>query len=92
MLKGNIDTFFESLCNSEEVWISYNGRKYFIQGFWLDNERLQHLEVQDLDLWKIIWESNAEDQETNVDKFRKANIFNNKSFDEIQAEVEWLDE
>ena len=92
MLNGNRHVFIESLCNNEEVWIKYNGKKYFIEGFWLGRERLQHLEVQDLDLWKIIWESNAEEQEANVDNFRKARIFNGKSFDEIQDEVKWLDE
>lgn len=92
MKNGNINEFIDKLWSGEELIYTYNGKKYFSQGYILDDGRyrfeLQQWEPEGNLLWKVEGLSNQE----SLEKFLKEPLFDGKTFWEIEKDAEWVDE
>lgn len=60
MINGNIEEFTDKLLYGEELIYFYNGKKYFSQGYTLDDGRYRF----ELQLWepegKVLWKVEKE--------------------------------
>ena len=91
MINGNVQEFVEGLHYGDERFFLYNGKKYFIQGYF-ENEKpmleLYVLEPPDSDFeWRVF----SDDKNYPVAEFEEAKIFDVKSIWEIEKEIEWVD-
>lgn len=91
MINGNIDEFMDKLWDGEELIYTYNGKKYFSQGYNLDNG-VYRLELQ---LWEpygdVLWFTEGISRQDSVESFLKAAVFDGKTFWEVEKSIEWVD-
>ncbi len=91
MINGNIDEFMDKLWDGEELIYTYNGKKYFSQGYNLDNGTYR-FEVQ---LWEpqadVLWSIEGLDRQQSREAFLNEPLFEGKKFWEIEKEIEWVD-
>ena len=92
MINGDVNDFLDTLWVGEEVIFTYNGKKYFAQGYTRDD----NVSVHEVQLWepeaKVIWQEEGGSAEERILYFQNAQIFDGKSFLEIEREIEWVDE
>ena len=92
MINGNIDEFVEKLLDGEEVIYVYHGKKYFSQGYNLD-DGTYYFELQQ---WEptvtVLWSVKGLDRPASLDAFLKEPLFDGKTFWECEKEIEWVDE
>lgn len=91
MINGNVNEFMDGLYYGDERFFLYDGKKYFIQGYF-ENEKptleLYVLEPLDDDFhWRVF----SDNKDYPVSKFEEAKIFGGKTFWEIEKDVEWVD-
>ena len=71
MINGNIDEFVEKLLDGEEVIYVYHGKKYFSQGYNLD-DGTYYFELQQ---WEptasVLWSVTGLDRTASLDAFLK---------------------
>lgn len=91
MINGNIDEFVDKLWGGEELIYTYDGKKYFSQGYILDNGQyrfeLQEWEPKE----KMLWYVEGLTHQKSFDDFMKLPIFNGKTFWQVEQEIEWVD-
>ena len=91
MINGDIDEFIDKLWCGEEVIYTYNGKKYFSQGYINENGDY-HFELQ---MWEpvtdLLWEINGYNNQESFDAFLKEPLFEGKTFWEVEKEIEWVD-
>ncbi len=91
MINGNIDEFVDKLWGGEEVIYTYHGKKYFSQGYTLENGDY-HFELQ---MWepttKLLWKINGYTKQESLNAFLKEPFFDGKTFWEAEKEMEWVD-
>lgn len=91
MTNGDINEFMDKLWGGEELIYTYNGKKYFSQGY---NEKSGEY-VFELQLWepevKILWQVVGKDNQDSLDAFLKEPLFDGKTFWEAEKEIEWVD-
>lgn len=91
MINGNANEFISGLYYGDERFFLYNGKKYFIQGYF-ENEKptleLYILEPSDSD---FKWQAFSDGKDYPVAEFENAKIFDGKSFWEIEKNIEWVD-
>ncbi len=91
MINGNIDEFIDKLRFGEELIFIYNGRKYFSQGYCLDNGQYRF----ELQQWehegKMFWHVEGLDRQESFDAFMAQQFFDRKTFMEVEQEIEWVD-
>ena len=91
MINGNIDEFMLKLWGGEEVIYTYNGRKYFTQGYNLD-DGTYYFETQ---LWEpeetILWQVTGLSRQESLDAFLNEPLFEGKKFMEVEKDIEWVD-
>lgn len=92
MLNGNIKEFVDKLWGGEELIYTYKGKKYFSQGYVLENG-LYRFEVQQ---WepegKMLWYVEGLDHQASLDKFLEQPLFDGKRFWDAEQEMEWVDD
>lgn len=92
MLNGNIREFVDKLWGGEELIYTYKGKKYFFQGYVLENG-LYRFEVQQ---WepegKMLWYVEGLDHQSSLDKFLKQPLFDGKRFWDAEQEMEGVDD
>ncbi len=91
MINGNIDEFVDKLWSGEELSYTYNGRKYFSQGYLLDNGQYRF----ELQLWepegKMLWHIEGLTHQKSFDTFMEQPFFEGKTFWQVEQEIEWVD-
>lgn len=91
MINGNIDEFVDKLWGGEEVIYTYNGKKYFSQGYTQENGEY-HFELA---MWEpkteVLWEIDGHTNQESLDAFLKEPLFDGKTFWEAEKEMEWVD-
>ena len=91
MINGNVDDFIDTLWVGEEVVFTYNGKKYFAQGYTTDNGESVH----EVLLWepesKIVWQKKGGTADERMTAFQNDKIFDGKNFWEIEKQIEWED-
>lgn len=91
MINGNAKEFIAGLYYGDERFFTYKGKKYFIQGYHENKKPL--LEIYAIEPFDndFKWRVFSDDNNYPVAKFENAKIFDNKSFWEIENEIEWVD-
>ncbi|AOZ95331.1 hypothetical protein [Butyrivibrio hungatei] len=91
MINGNTDDFVSKLWDGEEVIYIYNGKKYFSQGYNLDDGRYRF----ELQLWEpqgeMLWKVEGLNRQESLEAFLKEPLFDGKTFWEVEKEIEWVD-
>ncbi len=91
MINGDINEFMDKLLGGEELIYTYNGNKYFSQGYNEDNGEY----VFELQLWepevKLLWQVSGKDKQNSLSAFLKEPLFEGKTFWEVEKEIEWVD-
>ena len=79
MRNGNIREFVDKLWDGEELIYIYNGKKYFSQGYVLENGQYRF----ELQQWepegKILWYVGGLDHQLSLDKFLEQPLFDGKN-------------
>ena len=79
MRNGNIREFVDKLWDGEELIYIYNGKKYFSQGYVLENGQygfeLQQWEPEG----KMLWYVGGLDHQLSLDKFLEQPLFDGKN-------------
>ena len=92
MLNGNIREFVDKLWGGEELIYTYNGKKYFSQGYTFENG-IYRFEVQQ---WepegKMLWYVEGLDHQSSLDKFLEQPLFDGKRFWDAEQDMEWVDD
>ncbi len=92
MIDGNVNEFVDGLYRGNEWWFLFNGKKYFIQGWWESGKATLALDdCSDVNNPNYMWERTADNMEENVDAFLNAPIWDGKTFWEVEYEMTWID-
>ena len=91
MINGNAQEFIAGLYYGDERFFLYNGRKYFIQGYYENGNPVLELYVLEPADSDFRWRSVSTDDSYPVAEFEKAEIFDNKTFWEVEKDMEWVD-
>ncbi|MBE6004541.1 MAG: hypothetical protein E7232_10740 [Lachnospiraceae bacterium] len=76
----------------EELIYTYNGKKYFSQGYTQENGDY-HFELQQWEpIGKTLWEIDGYSNKESVNLFLKEPLFDGKTFWEIEKQIEWVDD
>lgn len=92
MINGDLNDFIDKLTYGDEVLFSYEGKKYFIQGYKKNGICTLYLSQFEPPIDWYIWTCSRESKLQPVDEFLSAQIWDGKTFMEIESEVEWVDE
>jgi len=91
MINGNIDEFVQKLWEGQELEYVYNSKRYFSQGYNLDDGTYRF----ELQLWepeaKMLWEICGHSHQESFEAFLKEPLFDGKTFWEVEKEIEWVD-
>ena len=91
MCKEEKPYFFEKLYDGEEIIFTVLNKKYFVQGYFKDSR--YHFELQQwLPESKIIWKTSNNRMYDCVEEFLDSQLFDGKTFWDIENEIEWVDE
>lgn len=92
MINGNIDEFMDKLWSGEELIYTYNGKKYFSQGYIMDDGRYRF----ELQCWEpdadVLWKTEGLSNQDSLKAFLKEPLFDGKTFWEVEKELEWVDD
>ena len=93
MINGNVSEFVDHIHYGDELVFLFHNQKFFLQGFLEENGRYVHY----LDRWDppsntYIWTSRGDTHSYPVDDFLAAAIWEGKSFWDVEAEIEWVDD
>lgn len=94
MIDGNIKEFIDQLYFGQELVFIYEGKKYFIQGWWSDDYRettMQLIEITDDPSSETLWEFHSSKMSSCAEAFLSDPIWNGKDFLKIQENVVWSD-
>lgn len=91
MINGNAGEFIDGLYYGDERFFLYDERKYFIQGYYVDGKPALIMYILEPPDNEFKWESISKNNSYPVEEFENAEIFNNKSFWNIEREIEWVD-
>ena len=91
MINGSAQEFVEGLHYGDERFFLYNGKKYFIQGYFENDKPMLELYVFEPSDSDFEWRVFSDDNNYPVADFENAKIFEGKSFWEIEKDIEWVD-
>lgn len=91
MINGDVNEFIDGLYYGDERFFCYGGNKYFLQGYYVDGKPMLELYVVENPAVNLEWRMISNNGEYPVEGFENAQIFNGKSFWEIEKEIEWVD-
>lgn len=91
MINGDVNEFIDGLYYGDERFFLYEGNKYFLQGYCVDGKPMLELYVIENPAVDFEWHMISHNNEYPVKMFENAKIFNNKSFWEIEKEIEWVE-
>lgn len=93
MINGDIKLFMDDLYAGQELLFSYEGIRYFVQGWTVENGT-RHMECWEYESpgEEHLWERDGTSMVELANEFLIAPLWNGKSFEDIQSQVIWLDE
>ena len=94
MKRINVTEFIDQLYYGQEIVFIYQGRKYFIQGWWSDDRTEATMvltEENDMPFTGYLWEYHSEKMSECAEAFLSAKIWEGNSFLQIQNDVIWSD-
>ncbi len=91
MINGNAREFVDGLYYGDERFFLYGGKKYFIQGYGVEDKPFLEVYVLDPPDDPFVWKVISKDYNYPVADFERATIFGGKTFWEVENEIEWVD-
>lgn len=91
MINGDVNEFIDGLYYGDERFFLYNGRKYFIQGYYINGKPMLELYVLESSENDFSWQRISTDNNYPVADFESEKLFDGKSFWEIENDLEWVD-
>ena len=87
---GNVQEFVDHIYYGDELWFRYKGRLYFLEGWHNEN----HLDLKLYEMHKngkeYSWK--GDNKKYPVDEFINAKIWNDKTFWQVEQDIEWVDD
>ena len=93
MINGNPHDFADTVYSGQNIIFVYQGIKYWFQGYTLTPDHC-HMEIFQYlpPSEKDIWEYDGSSMEECLNAFLDARIFDDKTFWEVESEIEWVDD
>jgi len=94
MINGNIVEFIDKLYYGEELVFTYRNRKYFLQGFYIDDLKtaiMQLDDVSEIPFKGFIWEYQSNSMRECAEAFLNTPLRDGKVFIDIQEDITWAD-
>ena len=91
MINGSAKEFIQGLHYGDERFFLYNGNKYFIQGYFKKERPMLELYILESPDNNFEWRAFSNDNNYPVAEFENADIFNGKTFWEVEKDIEWVD-
>lgn len=92
MINGDSREFVDGLYYGDERFFLYNGKKYFVQGYYENKKPLLEVYILYPAENSFNWRAFSNDDSYPVAEFETAKIFDGKTFWEAEKEIEWTDE
>lgn len=92
MINGNPHDFIDTVYSGQEIFFFFNGKKFMFQGYM--ERDICYMEIQQHFPWNPneIWFAKGDSMLSCLDQFLDAPIFNQKTFWEVESEIEWVDD
>ena len=94
MINGKVSDFVDQLYYGQELVFLYQGKKYFIQGWWSDDRTIATLVLEEMNNQPFIgylWEYHADEMNKCVNAFLAVPLWDGKTFLQIENDVTWAD-
>jgi len=91
MTNGDEREFIDGLHYGDERFFLFHGRKYFVQGYFIDGKPMLEAYIFEPADNDFLWREFSTGKHYPVSAFENAKIFDGKSFWEAEKEMEWVD-
>ncbi len=91
MINGDAKEFIDGLYYGDERFFIYNKSKYFIQGYYTGEKPMLEIFILEPSDSNFEWRVISENESYPVSEFENAKIFNEKTFWQVEQEIEWVD-
>ena len=91
MINGDPKEFIDGLYYGDERFFRYDGCKYFIQGYYMDEKPMLELYVLEPSSNNFEWRAVSNNKSYPVLEFENTAIFNGKTFWQVERDIEWVD-
>lgn len=93
MINGSVSEFVDHIHYGDELVFLFRNQKFFLQGFLEEDGRYAlYLDRWDPPSNTYIWTGRGDTHGYPVDDFLAAAIWDGKSFWDVEAEIEWVDD
>jgi hypothetical protein len=93
MIDGNPYEFIETAYTGQDIVFLFNGKKYWFQGY-TKEDGIAHMEITQYSPEveeDLIWEVECNTMEECMKALQEDKIFNEKTFWEVEQEIQWVD-
>ncbi len=91
MINGDVKEFIDGLYYGDERFFMFKGCKYFLQGYYVEGKPMLEMYVLEPADSNFKWQAISDNESYPVSEFESANIFNGKTFWQVEQEIEWVD-
>lgn len=99
MINGDLNEFVDIANSGGELFFLYKEKKYFLQGWFKDNQHIMVLDCLDdeitenyeIDQYIYLWETKEKLMSLCAEKFLEAKLWNGRNFWQAEHEIEWFD-
>ena len=92
MINGDPYEFLDMVYSGQEILYSYNGIRYFYQGYCKNDVFYMEIFKYDFSNEGFVWKIKTDIDANSIEIFENAPIFEGKTFWEVEKEIEWLDD
>lgn len=91
MINGDAKEFIEGLYYGDERFFLYKGKKYFVQGYYINKKPMLEVYIFEPSDSDFEWRAFSKDNNYPIAEFENARIFDGKTFWEAEKDIEWVD-
>ncbi len=94
MINGKMTEFIDQIFTGQEIVFLYNGKKYFIQGWWDDATNSATMVLEEINgqpFANYLWEYHADTMTICAEAFLSAPLWEGKNIQQIETNVTWSD-
>ncbi len=91
MINGDVKEFIDGLYYGDERFFMFKGCKCFLQGYYVEGKPMLEMYVLEPADSNFKWQAISDNESYPVSEFESANIFNGKTFWQVEQEIEWVD-
>jgi hypothetical protein len=91
MINGDPKEFIDGLYYGDERFFYFDNSKYFIQGYYTDGKPMLELYILEPPDNNFVWRAISENESYPVSEFENAKLFNDKTFWQVEKDIEWVE-